>query len=271
MKKMLAVALLGLTAISGTAFGQNVITTSTGNRWEGFYGGLNLGGVWNTTCNTWSASDSLLGPTGQNILSQRECPNGGAFVGGVQIGYNFQIEQWVWGFGLDYDHVSSKTNSHTYTVPAIPGTGVNGGTLVTNSKTDSTGIILLGPRVGYDFDGWLPFVRAGGVFQSGSPTGSATYTDNVTGNVVSFDGGKNAKNSGFGVGAGVEWMAQDPWSFKLEYTYISLGKSNSSTAYCSSNTANGCNIFNNVNIENLHNKLTASMVRLAVNYKFWSP
>jgi outer membrane immunogenic protein len=262
-----AAALILLASISGVASAQNVITTSSPSGWAGFYVGANLGGVWNTTCNTWNASDSVLGPVGQNFLSQRNCPNGGAFVGGVQLGYNFQFGQFVWGLGLDWDFVSSKSKSQTYTVPAFPAEGISGGTLVLSGKVDPNGVVLLGPKFGYDFDGVLPYVRVGGVFASGQPSGSATYTDSVTGDVLSFSGSKNGKTSGYGLGAGLSWMAADPVSVNLEYTYINLGKSNSSVASCSGTPA-ACALFTNVTIQNFHNTLTASMVRLGVNYKF---
>jgi len=83
-----------------------------------------------------------------------------------------------------------------------------------------------------------------------------------------FNGGKNAKNNSWGVGAGVAWMVADPVSVNLEYTYIDIGKSSSSTAYCSTNFAGGCKVFTNITIQNFHNSFTASMVRLEANYKF---
>ena len=262
MKKLLATALLALTAISGTAFGQNVITTASAKPWDGFYVGGNLGGIWNSTCNTWTANT----PTQQNILNKRECPNGGAFLGGIQLGYNFQYDQFVWGVGLDYEIVSSKSKSHTYTVPPVDAV-ITGGTFTTSGKTDSTGVLFVGPKFGYDLGGWLPYARVGAVHTSGSPSATATYVDNTNG-TFTFNGGKNAKNSGWGAGAGVDWNFQDTWSAGLEYTYIDIGKSNSSTAFCSSTTPGACNIFNNYNLGNIHNSLTFSMVRLEINYYF---
>jgi outer membrane immunogenic protein len=258
-----AAVLLLLASISGVASAQGVITTSSGNRWEGWYAGVNLGGAWNTTCNTWTANTAAQ----QNFLNARSCPNGGTFIGGLQGGYNFQYEQWVWGLGIDYDFISSKSKYQNYTVPAVPGTGINGGTVSISGKTSPNGALILGPRVGYDFDGWLPFIRAGGVFTSGSPTVSADYTDRVNGPFY-FNGGKNAKNNGWGIGGGLDWMAQDPFSFRLEYTYVNINKSSSSTAFCQTNFAGGCSVFNNVTIQNFHNSLTFSLVRLEANYKF---
>src|SRR5271155_2635225 len=110
-----------LASIGGAASAQDVIATVT-NAWEGFYAGFNVGGAVNTTCNTWTQNGSLVSGT---TFDNRDCPNNSVFIGGVQIGYNFQYNEWVWGFGLDYDIWSSKNRntSYTYTGAPPPATG----------------------------------------------------------------------------------------------------------------------------------------------------
>src|SRR5271170_7687965 len=115
-------ALMALTSMAGAALAAppDVITTSSGvHDWGGFYGGINLGGAINTTCNTWTANGPLANTAAFN---NRDCPNNSTFVGGAQIGYNFQSDQWVWGFGLDYDFWSSQNHNRSlvYTGPAFP-------------------------------------------------------------------------------------------------------------------------------------------------------
>src|SRR5580658_2387930 len=91
-------ALIALTSIAtaASAAPPDVITTSSGvHDWGGFYGGINLGGAINTTCNTWTANGPLAGTAAFN---NRDCPNNSTFIGGVQIGYNFTYQQLVWGF-----------------------------------------------------------------------------------------------------------------------------------------------------------------------------
>src|SRR5271155_34906 len=98
-----------LASIAGAASAQDVIATVT-NQWEGFYAGGNIGGAWNTTCNTWTQNGNLVSTS---TFDNRNCPNNGVFIGGVQIGYNFQYNQIVWGFGLDYDMWSAKNHNRT--------------------------------------------------------------------------------------------------------------------------------------------------------------
>jgi outer membrane immunogenic protein len=98
-------------ALATAAHAQEVAKDPT--PWKGFYAGINVGGAWNSTCNTWQLND-VTNPAFINAFNNRDCPNNGVFVGGVQIGYNFQHEQWVWGFGLDYDNWSAKNRNRTF-------------------------------------------------------------------------------------------------------------------------------------------------------------
>ena len=53
----------------------------------------------------------IVDPVVANAFYNRNCPNNGVFIGGAQIGYNFQYNQIVWGFGLDYDDWSAKNHN----------------------------------------------------------------------------------------------------------------------------------------------------------------
>ena len=114
MKKIsLSTAILAVASLAGAASAQDVIATS-GMDWRGFYAGGNLGGAWNSTCNSWTPNNGISNPTIATAFYNRNCPNNSTFIGGVQIGYNFQYEQWVWGFGLDYEFLSGKSRNRTY-------------------------------------------------------------------------------------------------------------------------------------------------------------
>src|SRR5271155_136376 len=259
-------ALMALTSMAGAALAAppDVITTSSGvHDWGGFYGGINLGGAANTTCNTWTANGPLANTAAFN---NRDCPNRTTFVGGVQIGYNFTYQQLVWGFGLDYDFYSakSKNNSVVYAGPNFPD-----GTYSANGKNSPNGFAILGPRIGYAVDDWLPYFRVGGVFTSGSsnsglsfpPTGAPSPT-------ATFNGGRNYKSSGFGIGVGVDYALQDSWSLRAEYTYVNLGKGSNTTTTCTAISTGACNAFAGLSLDSIHNSLTFSVIRIGVNYQF---
>jgi outer membrane protein OmpA-like peptidoglycan-associated protein/opacity protein-like surface antigen len=237
--------------------------------WRGFYVGGNLGGAWSTTCNTWAAYGPLANTA---VFNTRDCPNNGAFVGGVQLGYNFQYAQWVWGLGADYDFWSSSTHNRslTYTGPIFPD-----GTYALSGKVKPNGFAIVGPRVGYAVGDWLPYIRAGGVFTSGTHDIAASYTPiGAAAPTAAFDGGKNSRSNGWGVGAGLEYAMADQWSVGAQYTYVNLGKGSNSVNYCSTTgIVNGCNVFINggYSLDSIHNSFTASVFRVQINYRFGDP
>src|SRR5271170_1741581 len=94
MKRRIFPAMLITWAALGTAHAQDIIATSTTD-WRGFYAGGNIGGAWNHTCNSWEPGPLIRGnPALADAFYNRNCPNNGNFIGGVDLGYNFQFEQW---------------------------------------------------------------------------------------------------------------------------------------------------------------------------------
>src|SRR3974377_800167 len=67
--------------------------------WDGPYLGLNLGDASSSTCNTWALSRANLDSATAAEFNQRTCFTGGAFVGGAQLGENFQYRRLVLGVG----------------------------------------------------------------------------------------------------------------------------------------------------------------------------
>jgi outer membrane immunogenic protein len=255
-------ALLAFASIASSAHAQDVAATYP-NQWKGFYAGVNIGGAWNSTCNSWTPNNGISNPAIATAFYNRYCPNNSTFIGGVQIGYNFQRDQLVWGFGLDYEFLSAKdrNRSLSYTGPTPPPNG----TYTFSGKLSPNGFAILGPRIGYAVDNWLPFFRVGGVFTSGSHNTTASFTD--ASGTATFSGGKNFKANGFGVGAGAEYWLADSWLLRAEYNYVSLGKGSTSQITCTGSAAT-CTAFANTTLESLSNKFTASILRVGINYKF---
>jgi outer membrane immunogenic protein len=252
-------AMLILTSIAGVASAQDVIATQS-NPWAGFYAGVNIGGAWNSTCNSWT-QNNLNNNTG--AFNNRDCPNNGVFVGGVQIGYNFQSDQLVWGFGLDYDIWSAKNRTRLYTYTGA--TPPPDGTYSFSGKVSPNGFALLGPRIGYSFDSWLPYVKVGGVFTGGSHTSTGSFTD-ATG-TASFTGGKNFKSNGFGASIGTDYMIAEKMFFRAEFTHVNLGKGTNTTTTCTGTTAT-CAEFAAISLDNIHNSFTANILRVGINFQF---
>src|SRR5215471_9098997 len=66
--------------------------------WTGFYLGANIGGAWGRR----SVTDSLFGLSLSNSVN-----NNGAFIGGGQLGYNYQCGNFVLGIEGDFDGVAN--------------------------------------------------------------------------------------------------------------------------------------------------------------------
>lgn len=82
----------------------------------------------------------------------------------------------------------------------------------TNIETRARSAVLLGTRLGYAMGNWMPYVLGGFVWARGEGTsvGCCTVRANHTG--------------GF-IGGGIETLIARNWSVELNYSYVSVGKS----------------------------------------------
>jgi outer membrane immunogenic protein len=152
--------------------------------WSGFYVGGHLGYGWSSE----EGTDLLTGATGSTD------PDG--FIGGVQAGYNWQADRWVFGVEGDWSW-SGGDGSTTLAGPSF--------------ASDHTWYATLTGRVGYAWDNWLWYVKGGAAWADSEYTlaGFGTVTDTRV---------------GWTLGTGVEWALGPQWSAKLEYNYLDFGK-----------------------------------------------
>lgn len=256
---------LAFSTIAVAASAQDV-TVINQYPWRGLHIGVNVGGAWTSTCNRWTSSGAIIDTGAATGFYNSDCPNSSAFVGGAQIGYNFQFHNIVWGFGADFDAWSSK--DHNQRMNYAGEGGPPSGSYEFSERVGSNGFVLMGPRVGYAFGPWLPYLRVGSVFALGSPHSMATYTaPGAAASTASFTGGTNYKSSGFGVGAGVEYALVPPWSFTVDYTHVDFGQGHNSTITCSGTAAN-CAAFSGIYLDDTHSSFTPNIIRVGVNYQF---
>jgi outer membrane immunogenic protein len=180
--------------------------------WTGFYAGLNAG-------YGWASFDDGFSTTKMN-----------GFIGGGQLGYNWQIGSFVLGVEGDMQY-SAQKRSETATVLGI-------------AVTSEAKIPWFGTargRVGYAFDSFMIYATGGAAWMNLKASASAL------GLTVSTETTKQA----WTIGGGVEWMFMPRWSVKAEYLYIDAGTTSLSVAGL---TASG--------------KLKDSIARIGVNYHF---
>src|SRR6266481_6917218 len=73
--------------------------------WTGFYLGGNIGGAWRND----NLSDTLSG------LNFSNGNNNGVFIGGGQLGFNWQVSNFVLGFEWDIDGAANNNNTGSLT------------------------------------------------------------------------------------------------------------------------------------------------------------
>jgi outer membrane immunogenic protein len=209
--------------------------------WSGIYIGGNLGAGWNhgnisdsSGLFTWGANNST------------------TFVGGGQIGANYQISNVVLGIEGDFDWFANSNNSGGGT--AI---GTATGLAVVQGSNNGRWLTTVTGRAGVvGWDHFLFYGKGGGAW-----VGSNNLTlTNLTSGGGSVSIGNGNTNTGWTAGAGMEWMFAPNWTARLEYDYVGLSsKSLTVTVPTSGGGAVDTFSTNNRNIQ---------MVTVGINYLF---
>ncbi len=182
--------------------------------WTGFYVGINGGGGFGHS--NWS---NVLGTNGFNLS--------GAVVGGT-IGYNYQMGEAVIGVEGDGDWSN------------IRGSTSGGACTGTSCETKNSWLATARGRLGYSFGRFMPYVTGGGAFGDVQATAAGIGSQTTT-------------RAGWTGGAGVEAAISGPWTAKVEYLYVDLGKASCDLAPCGLATSAS---------------FTSNLVRGGINYRF---
>jgi outer membrane immunogenic protein len=190
-------------------------------RWTGVYAGVNVGRGWATADATASLAD--LSATASQTMT--------GFVGGGQLGFNWQVGSFV--LGAEGDVQGTKQNN-TVTVGFA-------------SATDGIDWFATGRgRLGFAMDRWMPYVTAGwgygGTQSTVTTAGAATVT-------------AMSARSLFVAGAGLEAVVWGNLSAKVEYLYLDTGNITTTSATPFGNLVETLRIKDNI-------------IRAGLNYRF---
>ena len=250
-----------------------------GYSWNGFYIGANAGagfGDGGSTSSIRLPANSIVGSLGTDgtLTFPSNRSNNAFFVGGGQIGYNWQATPgfgWVWGVEADIQYVDmprsggGATSPANYTfVPNPAGLGISRGlafapppaTVVTNGTREMDYLGTVRGRLGYAFDNLLLYATGGFAYGGGAE-------NNIN--------GSNDMRYGYTVGGGLEYGFSQNWSMKIEGLYVSLDRRNGGNAV-GSGTFNGAT--NTVTLNTTGSEfrnLDFGLVRVGLNYKFGGP
>ena len=212
--------------------------------WSGFYVGGNAGWGWG------DGNGTVIGVPPVPVVpivavgSERSNDRDG-FLGGAQIGFNWQAPGSPWVFGVEADW--SWTDASTTSAVA----GVGG---ISTTLSDTNWYATVTGRIGYAVDTWLWYVKGGVAFmdvdyQSTTATAAGTFTSNAISDT----------RTGWTVGVGVEQALLSNWSWKLEYNYLDFG----SEQYAFTTTVAGVT---GTTTNDLEEK--AHLIKFGVNYRF---
>ena len=253
--------------------------------WTGWYVGLNAGGGWGTNsgidnavaswyCVISGGCTGLVGSDpGYGLGTARAVPlsfdsklNG--FLGGAQIGYNYQTGHTILGIEADFQGAGIKGSASASNTVLVRSDV--GNEFVTVAGTGSQKIDFLGTLRGRL--GWTPNDGPSLLYMTGGLAYGHTETSVSFIEQASVDSGFNASSAastkawraGWTVGGGFEWMFAPHWSVKGEYLYYDIG---SVTVNNAINAFSGSAPFFGVGIAS-EAHYRGSIARAGVNYHF---
>jgi len=213
-KLLLSVAFFGAAA----AVNSSALAAPPMYSWTGCYIGLNAGYGWGRGSVDGNATGlATLGlPTAFSTT-----PNLNGFIGGGQVGCNWQNSNAVWGLETDFQGSGQKA-SRSYTVPFNNGEGVSQSVearLRWFGTVRARAGVLVVPTV-------LLYGTGGLAYGNVKVTDTISVTNNGTTTSGAFS--TSTTRAGWTVGLGVEGMLPNApgWTWKVEYLYLDLGSIN---------------------------------------------
>src|SRR5690242_7115994 len=255
--------------------------------WTGWYAGFNFGGTWGDSSINTSATNLQNTPSGfSNGLESATASAQGVtgvfsgrdsgFIGGGQVGYNWQFNSWVAGLEADIQGTSLKVTDgiNGARTPIVSATCTPAGCTISTTMTLSKEVDWLGTvrgRLGWLATPSLLVYGTGGLAYGGVKANTSiaqTYVVTLGSVAPNFgaSSGVSETRTGWTAGGGFEWMLDPHWSFKAEYLYYDLGSVTSNTLLVSP-TTNGAGPFFTNNVQTT-TRFNGNIVRVGLNYQF---
>lgn len=204
--KRLLVPIVALSAFAAPAMAADLYTPVEPMpfTWNGFYIGGHAG-------YGWGEKDWTLIQNGEGATDCGRCGTSvtkfdvDGFVGGGQLGFNFQSDSFVFGGEVEMSGTGIDGSGSWVAEGQNPGTR--------EAATDINWLLTVGPRFCFAMDRTLLYAEGGLAVADEDHThvgASRTYTGGET-------------RTGWFIGGGVEHAFDDNWSARLEYNYIDMG------------------------------------------------
>ena len=211
--------------------------------WTGFYVGLNAGYTFGNSNSITTGAFPTFGNAGLGCGLIGQCPSSAAlsansvisanndgFIGGGQIGYNWQFyNNFLVGVEADIQGIATTGNlgSAVGNSGPVAGFPANSYTTFTTASRRMDYLGTVRGRLGWLFTPTLLVYGTGGLAYGGVSANVATtsVTNGPAFVINPFFGGASFADTlvGWTAGGGVEWMFWPNWSAKVEYLYYDLG------------------------------------------------
>ena len=234
--------------------------------WTGLYIGTNLGYSWgrgSTDGNVTGTRTVTIAGLGTVVTTLAALPLTGradvnGFIGGGQLGYNWQRGTWLYGLEGDIQFSNERGSGDVCTVAGCP---AGSAVFTRDYKLDWFGTAR--GRVGYLPAERLLLYVTGGLAYGNFSGSSVTLPLDI--------GTWSSLRAGWTVGAGVEAALGNNWSVKFEYLYMDLGHVGGGSA---TNTTSAIvrGTTTTTTLAYLFNtRFTDSIARVGLNYHFSGP
>lgn len=249
--------------------------------WTGFYVGLNAGGAWASNNSVYVTNWPAVGAISiLNLpLSGSQPANSGAgFIGGGQIGYNWQFYngRLVAGIETDIQGIAGSSGGGAswiatplgvipdpQTETFIPVNLLSG--ISVRKSLDYIGTVR--GRLGWLFTPTLLVYGTGGLAYGGVNVNLTSFQSvSFAGALLPVQGGTAGVSDtrvGWTAGGGLEWMFMPNWSAKAEYLYYDLGPVTGSAVNVALFGAPTV-----ASVSQFSTRFNGNIVRAGVNYHF---
>ena len=243
--------------------------------WTGFYVGVNAGFGGDKFTYPVNGTLTDLSPDEDTdpvtSFSGSASQNSSGFLGGGQVGYNYQFSNgFVLGAEADID--ASSIEGKVALLGASTG-GITGTAAAQlSSKLDYLGTVRM--RAGWPVaDGrFVPFISGGLAYGQVSSSASIGVTPGSGSGGTALSISQHSMRTGWTLGAGADYAITDKLSFRAEYLYVDLGTktllSGSSNLGQSIGDLFVIGDSDETLAGSLGMKTTANIVRAAMNYRF---
>jgi outer membrane immunogenic protein len=265
VKKLLlsTVALVGLTMTAGAAdLPRRTVAPMVAPvvavpvfTWTGFYVGVNAGYAFNAD----SSATTVGTPGFQALVPLGIAPSsldtgGDGFIGGAQIGFNYQFGLFVAGVEADLQYVDSGKRSTFVGAPVL------GTQLATSAESELEYLGTVRARLGVAFDRVLVYATGGLAYGDVSLNASV---NGVQVPAVAWNGSTSDIQVGYTIGGGVEYAFTNNLTLKAEYLYYDLGDQTVRTTPNALAAAVAPGVAYDARVET-----SGHIARIGLNYKF---